>query len=110
MRPKCPPRTGAGGRKLWAAIVDTYELSEHELQVLREAVRTVDQIDRLQAIVQEDGDMQQSPQGRRVHPAVVELRQQRVVLARLLAALKIPDTEATAPAAPVRGVYQIRGA
>ena len=110
MKPKCPPRVGAGGRKLWAAIVDTYELSEHELQVLREAVRTVDQIDRLQAIVQADGDMQESPQGRRVHPAVVELRQQRVVLARLLAALRIPDETAVQPSAPVRGVYQIRGA
>ncbi|MFD6860552.1 hypothetical protein ACFWCF_24835 [Rhodococcus sp. NPDC060090] len=86
-----------------------YELAEHELQVLREAVRTVDQIDRLHAIVEADGVMQESPQGRRVHPAVAEMRQQRIVLARLLAALKIPDTDAGQSAAPVRGVYQIRG-
>lgn len=109
MKPKCPPRTGAGGRKLWVSIVDTYELSEHELQVLREAVRTVDQIDRLHAIVEADGLMQDSPQGRRVHPAVAEMRQQRIVLARLLAALKIPEAGAEDSRGPVRGVYQIRG-
>ncbi len=38
------PSTGmrAPGRRLWALVVDDYDLDEHELALLREAVRTVD--------------------------------------------------------------------
>ena len=51
-------------------------------------------------------------QGPRVHPALVELRQQRIALARLLAALRVPTGEDTGRAqhrTGVRGVYGIRG-
>ncbi|WP_342660744.1 hypothetical protein Rruber_01218 [Rhodococcus ruber] len=110
MIPKPPTGARAAGRRLWSAVLGDYELAEHEQQILREAVRTVDLIATLHAVATSDGPMQDSPQGRRVHPAVVELRQQRVVLARLLAALNIP-TESDGPSvrAP-RGVYRIRGA
>lgn len=109
MIPKPPPGTRAAGRRLWSAVLGDFEPAEHEQQILREAVRTVDLIADLHAVVTADGTMQDSPQGRRVHPAVVELRQQRVVLARLLAALNIP-TESDGPSvrAP-RGVHRIRG-
>lgn len=109
-KPKAPAGLKPGGRKLWTQVLDDYELAEHELQVLQQAARTVDQIDALEAIVQAEGPMQNSPQGRRVHPAVQELRQQRIVLARLLAALNIPteDSESRQVRAP-RGVYGIRG-
>lgn len=61
--------------------------------LLVEAVRTVDLLDVLDAAVRNDGPVIETPQGRRAHPAAVEARQQRIALARLLAALRMPAGE-----------------
>jgi len=115
--PKPPSGTRASGRRLWASIVAVYELEEHELALLREAVRTVDTLDRLDAVVRADGGMIDTPSGVKVHPGLVEARQLRIALARLLAALRLPDGEVGAESqgrrqrrAGARGVYGIRGA
>lgn len=79
-----------GGRKLWRAIVGDYELAQHELTVLLEAARTVDALEQLEAIVEAEGVVHDSPQGKRAHPALVEARQQRLTLAKLVASLRIP--------------------
>ena len=115
--PSPPTGTGAAGRRLWQSVVTDYSLDEHELAVLTEATRTVDLLDELDAVSRAEGALVDSPQGRKAHPAVVEARQQRVVLARLLAAMRMPVGEAgdqQANARPrrrgPRGVYGIRGA
>ena len=115
--PSPPTGTGAAGRRLWVSVVSDYEMDEHELAVLVEATRTVDLLDELNAAVRSEGAIVESPQGRKAHPAVVEARQQRVVLARLLAAMRMPvgeagDLQAHARARRrgPRGVYGIRGA
>ncbi len=107
-----PAGLGTSGQALWRAVVDEYELTEHELVLLREGCRTVDSLDALQTLLDAEGLMGSTSQGPRIHPAMAELRQQRMTLARLLAALHIPTGEATeaGPARAVRGVYQIRGA
>ena len=115
--PKAPPETRAPGRALWASIITDYELEEHERALLIEAVRTVDALDLLDAAVRSEGAIVAGPQGIRAHPALVEARAQRVVLARLLAALRLPSGEAgdeKVSARPqrrsgARGVYGIRG-
>ena len=96
------------------SIVGAYELEEHELAQLIEVVRTVDALAELDKAVQRDGVVVSSPQGERAHPALVEARQQRLVLARLLAALRLPagdekDGKATSRQrrTGVRGVYGI---
>ncbi len=89
--PRPPTGTGAAGRRLWVSVVSDYEMDEHELAVLTEATRTVDLLDELQRAVDADGVLVSSPQGERTHPGVVELRQQRIALARLLAALRLPQ-------------------
>lgn len=112
-----PAGLKASGRALWKAVLDEFELEEHERQVLREAARTADLIDRLQAILDAEGPMSESSQGQRVHPAAVELRQQRIALARLFAALELPHGVADDASAAggrtqrrsTRGVYGIRG-
>lgn len=71
-------------------MLTDFELAEHETTVLREACRTADSIDSLQTVLEQEGPMSETSQGRRVHPALVELRQQRIALARLFAALRIP--------------------
>lgn len=87
---RVPAHLKAGGKKLWKAISDEFELGEHELSVLLEAARTVDALDELEKIVRSEGVTHQSPQGVRAHPALVEARQQRVTLAKLVASLRIP--------------------
>ena len=104
----------AAGRRLWKSTVDVFELEEHELGMLREACRTADAIDGLQAAVDRDGVLNVSPQGLRAHPALVELRQQRICFARLVAQLGLPTgDEASAPTAgqrrAARGVYGVTG-
>lgn len=90
MKHKVPSGLRAGGRKLWLSVTDDYELGQHELSILLEAGRTVDALDALEKIVREEGVTNVSPQGVRAHPALVEARQQRVTLAKLLASLRIP--------------------
>ena len=105
----------ASGQRLWKSTVEVFELEEHELGMLREACRTADSIDGLQAAVDRDGVLNESPQGLRAHPALVELRQQRICFARLVAQLGLPTGEQQeAPSAggqrrATRGVYGITG-
>lgn len=110
--PRTPPGLAKTGRALWRAVLTDYELDEHELTILRECCRTADSLDALQALLEAEGYMSETSQGPRVHPALVELRQQRVTFARLLTALRIPtgdDTGRTQHRGTPRGVYGIAG-
>lgn len=107
--PGAPKGTGASGRALWRDVLGKYELEQHELALLREAVRTVTDLDKLAAVVAAEG----VTLGSRPHPALAESRQLRIALARLLGALRLPagDEDATIrrPQRRVgaRGVYAI---
>ncbi|GAB3349942.1 hypothetical protein GCM10027300_13440 [Modestobacter lapidis] len=113
-----PEGVGAEALALWSSVVDVFDLEQHERALLVEAVRTVDLLAKLDAEVRRDGVMVESPQGMKAHPAATEARQQRITLARLLAALRLPNGEEgdqQASARPqrrvgVRGTYGIRGA
>lgn len=116
-----PAGLRAPGLALWSSVVDEYELEEHERALLVEAVRTADLLHDLDEIVRREGPMVQGPQGRIAHPAAKEARAQRIVLARLLAALRLPageegDQQASARVrrpqrrSGARGAYGIRGA
>lgn len=108
-----PVNLGWSGRRLWEATVADFELSEHESGLLLQACRTVDSLDQLQARLDADGPMVDSPQGLKAHPALPELRQQRIALARLVAALGLPmgmeDEQRTRQRRAVRGVYSVGG-
>lgn len=118
--PRAPAGTGPSGRRLWVEVLGEYELEQHELILLKEMTRTVDLLDDLDAQVRRDGLMVAGPGlGKRVHPAAVEARQQRIALARLSASLRLPAGEegdqqkgARRPQrrSGARGVYGIRGA
>ncbi len=99
------------GRRLWQAVAAEFELSQHETALLLQASRTVDLLDQLQARMDADGPIIDSPQGLKAHPAAGELRQQRIVLARLVAALGLPtglveDGDKKQQRRSARGVYQ----
>ena len=109
--PSPPKGTGPEGRRLWRAVLTDYELEEHELALLRQAVRVADACSVRQDLVDVDGPLRDG----RAHPALVELRAQRVLLARLVVALRVPMgvTEASGHRTQhrgTRGVYGIRGA
>jgi len=118
---------GRRGRRLWDSVVSRdgldLELDEHEQVLLVEACRTVDLIDQLDAAVRRDGPLVESPQGVKAHPAAVEVRQQRIALARLMGVLRLPAGEQDAVKKPsqgpsgrpqrrvgARGVYAVGGA
>jgi hypothetical protein len=114
---KPPDGLRAPGRRLWDAITGDYDLDEHELVLLREAARTVDLCEELETDLRRDGATIESPQGKKAHPAAVEVRQQRIALARLMAALRMPagdegdQVQGRRPQrrVGVRGTYGIRG-
>jgi len=116
--PRMPAGLAAGGRRLFRSVVDEYELAEFELALLAEASRTVDVLARLDVVIRRDGPLVASPQGQKAHPAATEARQQKIALARLLAALRLPagepgDHQGSARPqrrAGARGTYGIRGA
>ena len=110
-----PPRPPDGlkqsGRALWRAVMADYEVTKPEGAILREACRTADSLDDLQALLQDEGLTSETSQGKRIHPALAELRQQRIALARLFAALHIPTGEDAGRTQHhgTRDVYGIRG-
>lgn len=110
--PSAPTELRKSGRALWRTVLGDYVLDAHEVTILREACRTADALDGLQALLDADGLMGETSQGPRVHPALVEARQQRLAFARLLTALRIPAGEQdgrTQAQGSTRGVYAIRG-
>ena len=106
-----PKRTLSNGEKVAAEIRGRFELDAHEEALLVEVVRTVDQLDVLAGIVADEGSMVDGRFGPRAHPALVEARQLRITLARLVAALRLPDEDVGArpQRRGTRGVYGIRG-
>jgi hypothetical protein len=116
-----PDGLGAAGMTLWSAVARVLDLDEHEALALRELCRTADTLDTLQAVVDRDGVLAESSQGMRAHPALVELRQQRIAFARLVSAMQLPTGLAAPqpggdqPVEPsqrrpgVKGVYAING-
>jgi hypothetical protein len=68
-----------------------FELDGHNLEMLRQAVAVADLVARCDELVEAEGPVVDSPQGRKPHPALTEGRAQRALLARLVAGLGLPD-------------------
>jgi hypothetical protein len=111
-----PDDLGPAGVRLFESITADYALSEHELTLLCEASRTADACAELSRIIGAEGYLVDG----KVHPAVSEARQQRILLARLFTSLRVPlgdqedeDQTSTSPLprrATTRGVYSPRSA
>jgi hypothetical protein len=107
MAQTCPRGLETGGKRLWTAVTAKWELEQHEAELLTQACRTVDRLDRLEAAARE-GPL--TIEGR-ANPVLVEARQQSIALARLLAALRPPDEAEVRPQrrTGARGVYMVGG-
>jgi hypothetical protein len=104
--PNPPAGTDEPGRRLWQEIVELYELEAHELVLLEQACRTLDLCETLQTTVDREGPIVAG----RTTAATVELRLQRVMLGRLLTALRIPigDAQGRQQYRGSRGFYGLR--
>jgi hypothetical protein len=98
-------------------VLGEFELAEHELALLRQAVHVADTCEALQGVVDTKGELSMSRLGEtRAHPALVELRAQQLLLARLIVALRVPlgDQEESPAGRPqrrgIRGVYGLESA
>ena len=93
-RPRAPAGLGSRGRRFWNRTVAAYALTDAERELLVEACRALDECDALAAVIAEEGFSATGSQGQqRVHPAVTELRQLRLVVGRLLAQLALPEDD-----------------
>jgi hypothetical protein len=90
-RPPSDLKAGTRGARFWRAVVAEFEPSPVELELLGEACRTLNELDALRRAVAKDGATVGGSRGQtRTHPGLVELRQGRAELRRLLDALAIP--------------------
>jgi hypothetical protein len=69
----------------------TFDIAETE--VLRDVTVLMGRVESLTAAILRDGDVVDSPTGRRVNPCVAELRQLGTAIARLLGQLELPDED-----------------
>ncbi len=113
--PAAPKGSKAAGKRLWKALVVAYDFEEHEMALLRQAVRLVDTLEELDDLVASEGPVITTPSGQqKTHPALVEARQSRIALARVLAVLRLPageeDDQLRRPQrrSGARGIYKFR--
>lgn len=78
------------GKRLWSSVTTDFELDESASAVLAEACYTIDLLAGLRAKLDETPSVIDNAQGPRMHPLVVEVRQQRLALAKLVASLGLP--------------------
>ena len=79
------------GRRFWTQTTKDYDLSAAEAEILSEVCRTLDEIEALRAVVASEGVTSTGAAGQVVsHPALVELRQSRAELRRLIAEMQLP--------------------
>jgi hypothetical protein len=92
---QAPRGLGAKARRLWADVTTTYTLRPDELRLLEDAAREVDLIERLEEALVDEALVSPGSKGQeRVSPLFAEVRQHRLVLARLLRQLDLPDVDA----------------
>jgi hypothetical protein len=97
----------AEGRRLWDSVLAEFELEEYERSLLRQAAQTTDIIAGLQEVIETLGIDCAAKE-------LAEIRQQRLVLARLIVALRLPNGLDEGVRRPqrrgIRGVYRMPGA
>lgn len=84
---KPPQGLGRRARALWGAVTAALDLDERDLALLGEACRVSSRLDELDAILRREGAMCEG----KIHPALVEARQQEIAFARLIVAMRLPE-------------------
>jgi hypothetical protein len=88
------PVLGVRGGKFWDEVTGRWDLSLSESHILIECARMVDEIELLTAAIAKHGATVAGAAGQvRPNPALGEVRQHRIALARLLSQLGLPEPD-----------------
>jgi hypothetical protein len=92
---KPPAGLGASGERLWSSVVEVYQLTAGEMEMLAQACRTADELDRLEMAVRDLPDLvvSGSTGQAKAHPLLAEVRAHRQLLERLTTALALPNVD-----------------
>lgn len=98
---RLPKGLGPAGRDLWRKVQASFELDSHELPGLLLACRQLDDVTRLEALLERDGIVSVGSTGQlRLSQVVAELRQSRLAASKLLDALALPVDDTGVAATP----------
>lgn len=90
-KPVPPGDLRTAGAQMWDDVTEDFTLGPDEVRALREACRTVDELDDLRAALSGQPMTVQGSQGQPVaNPLLAEVRRHRETLAKLLDALALP--------------------
>lgn len=90
-RPRAPEGLGEAGRRFWRGIVGAYELTPAEVELLRQAARIVDLLERIDdQLSREDLTVAGSRGQQRSHPLLFASLEQRKVLEGLMNSMALP--------------------
>ncbi len=93
--PRAPAHLRTRGRRLWRSIVEGFDLTQAEQDLLLEACRTLDIVESLEVALRDQPALVTGSRGQPVaHPLGSELRSERQLLAKLIAQLGLPDADA----------------
>src|SRR5215204_4031437 len=93
-RRRAPDGLEKAGKRIWSAILSEFCLDERELLVLEQAARQADAVAALEAEIADSGLVSRGSRGQmRLSTVVVECRQARLALSKLLGELALPDQE-----------------
>ena len=80
------------GETFYDLVASSYELNDSESELLHECCRILTELERLEQALDLAGVVVEGSTGQvRINPAVGELRQHRLALARVLPLLQLPD-------------------
>lgn len=103
--PRPPSGLGPSGRALWKKVHTAAALRDDEVRVLYDACRSADEVDVMtEALAAAPSVVVLGSAGQqRAHPLIAEVRAHRLLLARLLAQLALPDDDSSDAAARQTG-------
>jgi len=90
-----PSGLKASGKRLWLSVADRYVLTAAEVEMLGQACRTADELDRLERAVRALPELTTAGSTGQIkpHPLFAEVRAHRLLLERLTGALNLPDED-----------------
>jgi phage terminase small subunit len=104
---KAPKHLRAVTRAWWLQVVLDYQLEPHHELLLTAACECLDRIAQAQEAVAAEGLFPTNARGRKLHPALLLERDQKVLFARLLRELSLDIDVPEAPRPPqIHGRYE----
>jgi hypothetical protein len=92
--PKPPDGLGTAGRQLWDSVTATFVLNAGEVEILRQAASTTDEIALLEAELRASSLMVAGYSGQpRPNPLLKIIQDHRLLLRRLVDSLALPDED-----------------